>query len=95
MGAAGTAGGSSAYQVLNVEGPVRAAAQKGALLWTLPWVNCYLWFLQPAEQTPAPLSPRLLMQMSQLRWAAFLQEHLLLWQLQENSRRPAVGSSPG
>lgn len=57
--------------MLDLEGAVRSAAQKGALLWTLPWVNSYLWFLQPPAHTPAPLSPRLLAQLSQLRWAAF------------------------
>ncbi|KAK9901211.1 hypothetical protein WJX75_000422 [Coccomyxa subellipsoidea] len=68
----GTAGGRRAYQMLDLEGAVRSAAQKGALLWTLPWVNSYLWFLQPPAHTPAPLSPRLLAQLSQLRAAAAL-----------------------
>lgn len=50
-----------------MEGEVAAAAGKGALLWTLPWVNCYLWFLQPTAPVTASLSPHMLTQLSQLR----------------------------
>ncbi|BDA45455.1 hypothetical protein COCOBI_07-2420 [Coccomyxa sp. Obi] len=68
----GTAGGGTNHRVMDVEGEVAAAARKGALLWTLPWVNCYLWFLQPAAPLAAPLSPHMLTQLSLLRAAAAL-----------------------
>lgn len=57
----------SAYQMLDVEAAVRAAARQGALLWMLPWINCYTWFLQPGVPLPGFLSPALLAQLQQLR----------------------------
>ena len=65
--ATGTAGGGANCRVMDLEGEVAAAAGKGALLWTLPWVNCYLWFLQPTAPVTAPLRPCMLIQLSQLR----------------------------
>jgi hypothetical protein len=52
---------------------VAAAAERGALLWTLPWVGCLLWFWPPGAP-PAPAEPApcraLLDQLCQIRCLA-------------------------
>ena len=45
-GLAGAAGGG--VSMAEAQEAVAAAAERGALLWTLPWVGCLFWLWPPA-----------------------------------------------
>ena len=71
-GSPGGAGGGARWgpSMAEIQEAVAAAAQRGALLWTLPWVGRLFW-LQPLDLAPdsadAPACRALLDQLSQLR----------------------------